>query len=86
MLIIRVGLASDKAFAASTQQQSIHISGLSQGIGGSRSFALQHVHRSDEHGIKPITIEITQSREADADKLSVRDPMVSSELGYGQEA
>ena len=85
MLIIRVGLASDKAFAASTQQQSIHISGLSQGIGGSRSFALPHMHRADEHEIKAITIGITPSRETDADELSVRDPM-ASELDYRQAA
>ena len=86
MLIIHVELASDKAFAASTQQQSIHISGLSQGFGGDRSFPLQRVDRSDEYEIKPIAIGITQSRETDADKLSVRDPGTASELDYRQAA
>ena len=90
MIIIRVGLASDKAFVASMQQQSIHIpaSGPFQGSGGSRPSPLQRMNRSDEYDIKPMSIEITQCRETDADKPSLRDPVVTleSELDYMQEA
>ena len=88
MIIIRVGLASDKAFAASTQHQSTHIPapGPSQGSGANRPFPLQRVYRPDEYAAKPIIVEMTQRREPDANKLSLRDPAEVSDLEYAQEA
>lgn len=86
MIIIRVGFASDKAFAASTQQQSTHGSGPSQRSGGSGPFPLGRVQRSDEYEMKPIAIEITKCRETDTGRLSLRDPAMASETDHSQTA
>lgn len=85
MIIVRIGLATDKTLSGNTTQQASTV-----------GFASERTHRSNGHlsplgrvrspnayAMKSIAVEITQEMETDADQLSMSVP--DGESGVGQE-
>ena len=78
MIIIRVGIASDKAFVQSMQLPA-HVE-PSQWTGATRpSLPLRRMHSPDDYQIKPISIEITQCKEIHTDDHLLQSSGTDSE-------
>lgn len=78
MIIVRVGIASDKAFMQSMQLPA-HVE-PSQRTGITRpSLPLRRVQSPDDYQIKPISIEITQCKEIHTDDHLLQSSGTDSE-------
>ena len=70
MIIVRVGLASDKAVAQSTQPSS-QTRYPQRMRTAAPSFPLHSVHNGRGYELKPIEVEITECKESVTDNISL---------------
>lgn len=73
MIIVRVGMASDKVVSGQSTQQTTLPSPPSyrEQRNGGGNFPLARMRDRDAYEMKSIAVKITQSRETDADGLSI---------------